>query len=697
MANQTQEKINRRYKILLIIFIIAFIGIALQLINLQIVRGNEYAQLSTYKLLSERNVTAPRGKITDRNGNLIASNRMSFAVQIVDVKLKPAELNQMLLDLVHIFEKNTDTYIKTLDKYLTVNPLAFGPEISQSGTEMEKWKSELAKRPEDIRLMTTPEDAFKYLRSKFQINDRYNDEDAYKIMTLRYEMLIKGYTLARPLTLAEDVSIETVSAIEEKNFDFPGVSIDTRPVRTYIDAQPEGQVIGYVGGISDTEYEKRKGDGYGLNDIIGKAGIEYAAENYLRGIDGVNRLEVDKSGEIINGQEQNTAVPGNDVVLTLNTKLQKVAMDSLERNILSIRSQADGKTNFGDTIAGAAVAMDVNTGEILAMASYPSYDPSVFLKYSRNKDNQNIISSLLDPENKEKPLLNRVISGIYAPGSTFKPLIAVAGLEEGIITPQSTIRDTGVVNIGGRNFYSMEYRKGLGTMGNLDLQRALATSNNIYFHVLGSKIGIDNIDKWAELFGLGKKTGIDIPGESPGILASRDYKMKTFNDDWRPADTAQASIGQLYNAFTPLQLVNYVSAVANGGRLYTPHLIKKVVKYDGSIVTESKPEFQQLPVKPENILAIKKGMVAVTNSNDGTAVEAFKDFPYQVAGKTGTAETGAESNHSSNALFVAYAPAEKPEIAVAVVVERGVWGALTAPIARDILEEYFKTGQNLNN
>lgn len=689
------EKLKDRYVIISISFMLAIIFIVLRLVDLQIVNGARNDAESQRKLLNERAIVAPRGKIIDRNGVPIAVNRLGFTVQMIKTKMTEDELNNTLLKLVNIFEKNNDDYYKSLTKYLTINPFAFGSLIADSEKKVNKWKEEMALKKKDVELMTSPEATYKYMRSKFKIADSYSDEDAYKIMSIRYEMLIRGYSKLNPLYIAKDVSKESVAEIEERHGEFPGVTTSIEPMRRYIDAQLEAHVIGYVRGISSEEYATLKDEGYKMNDIIGKNGIELAAEKYLRGKDGVKTVEQDIWGKQTDELGGQPAIPGNDVVLTLDTKLQKVAMESLEKNIAEIR-QKGGKGNWGDAIAGAAVAIDVTNGEVLAMANYPSYDPSAFLEGADNKEAQSYIAGLFDPENEEAPTLNRAIQGTYIPGSTFKPMTAVAGLEEGIITPETVYYDPGVKDIAGWKFTCLEFRNGLGAHGALKLNRAMETSCNIYFHELGYNTGIDNIDKWAKHFGLGELTGIDIPFEAKGIRPNRDYKKKVFNDDWRGADTAQIAIGQMYHLYTPIQIANYISTLANGGKKFKPHLIKRVLKYDGSVVLETEPEFEQIPVKPDTIKAIKPGMESVTTGVEGTAKEVFKDFPFTIAGKTGTPETGNEYKHSSNALFVCYAPADNPKIAVAVVIERGVWGSNAAPVARDILAEYFNLNKTSN-
>jgi penicillin-binding protein 2 len=683
------KEMKKRCYILSGLFLLTFLVIVLKLSDLQVVHGQEYDEASQNRIFRERDITAQRGLILDRNGLPLAVNRQGFNINIVYTGLKDDELNDMLYRFVCVLEGNGDNYRNSLGAYLTYNPLTFN---NKKENQVGYWQTETLGVKKD-EVFSTPQEVFNYLRSeKFKIDEKYTDEQAYKIMLMRYEILKNQWIFENgtPIGLADDVSTETVSIIEEQHHKYPGMVTDIKPLRKYIDGQYAAHLLGYVRGIDEETLKELKDEGYDSNDIIGQTGIELAAERYLSGYDGRRRVEVNTKGRLTDELSGEPAIPGNTVVLTIDSRLQKTAMESLEKNIKRIReSGIGGSKNHRDANAGAVVAIDVNTGEILAMASYPTYDPSIFLADSADKDAQKAIQELFDPANEDRPAFNRAISGKYAPGSTFKPITAIAALEEGIITPEDTIYDSGKVNIGGWDFWCLEYKNGLGAHGKTDLKKALETSCNIYFHEIGFRTGIDNIEKWARHFGLGEKTGIDILGESKGTVSSKEYKEKVFNDVWRPADTAQSAIGQLYNEFTPLQLANYISTLANGGKRYKPHLIKRVLKYDGSIVNEISPEYEQLPVKPENLEAVKEGMIKVTHSVDGTASEAFKNFPVTVAGKTGTAETGYEKSRSSNALFVCYAPAEKPEIAIAVVIEKGVWGSYTAPVARDILEEYF--------
>lgn len=382
-------------------------------------------------------------------------------------------------------------------------------------------------------------------------------------------------------------------------------------------------------------------------------------------------------------------------MLTIDSRLQKVAMESLERNINRINALAeeDPKRYQGNAEAGSVVAIDVRNGEVLVMASYPTYDPNVFL--SNSKEAQKARMDLNDPNNTARPLINRAIQGVYAPGSVFKPITAIAGIESGKISKgRDYITCRGRHNIGGWNFECLLYRNYRGSHGRLDLARAMGTSCNIYFHELGVDTGIDIIDKWSKYFGLGERTGIELQWEAAGTRANKETKRKLRNEEWRPADTAQVAIGQFDNLFTPLQLANYTSTLANGGKRYSPHIIKEVRKHDGSIVRQANIEYEELPLSEGTMEYINESLKAVISENYGTAYGYFNELPegITVAGKTGTAETG---TGTSNALFIAYAPAENPEIAVAVVIEKGVWGSNAIPVAVDIFKEYFGTNTNI--
>lgn len=684
--NNKQEKKHEgldRYIIMAVFIIIAAVAIIYNLAKIQIVDGQSYREEAIYRLSASGVIYPKRGDIFDRNGVPIAGSRMGYCTQYVDVKMPNEEKNRMLLELINILEQDGKAIKSRLNNYLGFNPVRFIAE------NPENFIKAIVLNNEDAEFIITADQAFKYLREKtFEIDATYTDEEAFKIMQLRYEILTSQPQINNPLTVADDISVDTMSILEERSFELRGITTFIKPYREYYEnARIISHVLGYTGVISQDEMEEyNKGlesveDSvpYIASDIVGKMGIESAAESILRGVRGQTFREVDENGKTTTSYLERAAIPGQDLYLTIDLDLQKVAVESLERNIERIRG-IKHKKNFGDANAGAVVVMDVNNGEVLAMASYPDFDPRVFLE-----NNAAAINELWN--NPEAPVVNRATSGKYAPGSTYKPLIAIAALESGVITPNTRINAPYREEIGNMMFTNPE-----GNQGPIRLKKALETSSNMYFYKIGVQTGIDNITKWAKIFGFGRKTGIEI-GEQIGSIASREYKRQFYDEDWYPANTAMASIGQLYNAYTPIQLTNYVSIIANDGKKFTPHLIKMAVDESGAITYEPSEEYEQLPISQVNLDGVQEGMEAVANSEDGTAAEAFKDFPFDVAGKTGTSETGREATSSSNGLFVCYAPYDKPEIAIAVVVEHGVWGRETAPICADIMMEYFRLNE----
>ena len=714
MFHRFSDSLKSRYVVFSLFIVLSCAGIVFRLFELQIIEGRQHVPVQS-RVKETRKMTeiAPRGRIMDRNGIPIAVNKDIFTVHIVDTPGDAARLNSTLLRVTDILYKNGDSWLKSFSRYVAISPegrLVFARENFEDTVSWQK--NAFGIEEEDI--FTKPEDLFELLRSEsyYKINPAYTNDEVYRIVSLRYILTMsKGaFESGQSVCIARDICPMSIAEIEENGHNLNGLTINVEPVREYIDASYVAHVLGYMGAISETRYEELKMNGYKMTDTVGVAGVEYQNEVYLRGRDGERKIEVLSGGGAASQIDGKPAIPGNDVVLTIDLDLQRVAYESLERNINFIKNKenngymdTDSEKNQGDAYAGAAIVIDVHSGEVLALVSYPTFDPAIFLMGAENRDAQEAIGELMvDPLRSS---FNRATMGTYAPGSTFKPMMAIAALEEGVISRTSLIHDANRVYYGSQVFRCLE-----GGHGWLSLKTALETSCNVFFHKIGAGnlddhitgddeiigVGIENLAKRAHSFGLGVKTGIDLPSESEGVMPTREYKREKFNDIWRPADTAQVAIGQLYNSFTPLQMACYMSALANGGKYYKPYLTKKVTRYDGSIVKETEPEMRVIDVKAESIDAVKEGMVASTGDFDGTAYRVFIDFPFSVAGKTGTAETGRETTQeeSSNSLFLCYAPADNPQIAVAVVIERGVWGSYTAPVARDILEAYFGLNDN---
>ena len=451
--------------------------------------------------------------------------------------------------------------------------------------------------------------------------------------------------------------------------------------REYKNGKYASHILGRTGKLTSEEYKEYKKDGYRYNDVLGKQGIEKSMEKYLRGTNGTSGIEKEVNSTTVTLVGENPAHSGDSVILTIDMNMQKVLEDSLE-NIINTISQNGGKTTGEDANAGAGVVIDVKTGDVLACASFPTYDLSCF-----NRD----YSQLL--ENNAKPLWNRAVSGTYTPGSTFKPLVAISALQSGNVSVSEKINDEGVYK-----FYDdyqpkcWIWQEDEKTHGNINVSSAIENSCNYFFYEVGRRTGIGRISDYASKFGFGELTGIELFEEVRGGVASPEYKKKVVKEQseksWFGADTLQASIGQSYHAITPVQLANYAATIANGGTRYKVNLIKSIRKSsDNSKVLENEPTVvEKIDITDENLKAVKEGMKNVVD--EGSAQAIFKDYPIKIGGKTGTAQLG--KNVSNNAFFIAFAPFENPEIAICVAIEHGVRGANAAYVARDVFDYYFR-------
>ena len=523
------------------------------------------------------------------------------------------------------------------------------------------------------------------MKEKFKIESD-NIEETRKIMAIRYEISQNGYSSTKAVEICGNLSRESAMELSEKNAQFAGIDIVTEPIISYTSGNLASHILGTVGKITQSELEGRE-ENYDMNDLIGKTGIQYVFEDVLKGENGIRQIDMDIEGTITGEYIEQEAVAGSDVVLTIDSNLQAITEKALKDNITKIST--GGFSSRSDADAGAVVVMNVKTGEILAMASYPDYEPQLFI---------NGISSEKYKEYQEKSALyNRAISGTYAPGSIFKMVTAIAGLEEGVINPKTLINDTGVYPHAHKPvcWYYTEY--GIGH-GNLNVSDAIKHSCNYFFYEVGNRIGIDKLEKYAKYFGLGKKTQVELPSESTGVVASR--KIADSEDrSWYVGETLSAAIGQSYNNFTPIQMAKYISMLANGGKDIDVTLVKSIIDSEGNQMDKQKideivnrklgfdnsEKTEELNISEENLKAILEGMKGVTSESGGTAYSTFAGFNVEVAGKTGTAQVG----NKTNGWFAGFAPFDNPEIAIVVVVENVTHGGYTAEVARDIFAEYF--------
>lgn len=475
-----------------------------------------------------------------------------------------------------------------------------------------------------------------------------------------------------PIRIKADVTPDIVTIIEEQKEKYPGVVIEVLPIRDYMNKQEAAHTYGYVSEINDMELEKMKDDGYKTGDIIGKFGLEKVYDKELRGVNGGQQVEVDVSGRPVEILGKKEPIPGDDLYLTIDKNLQAAAEKAVDEQLKAINAHA-----------AAAVALNPQTGEILAIVSRPAFDPNLFAHGISTKD-WNALNN-----NPYHPMDNKAISGEYPPGSTFKIVTGTAALTEGVVSPEELINDTG------RHWIIPKGNSEGEALGLINFRQAMAHSDNVYFYEMGNRLGIDRLEKYARMFGLGKKTGIDLPYEASGLVANRRYKELNFEDgEWYLSETFDAAIGQGFNLVTPLQAAMVMGEIAADGKRYRPHVVKRIVGPDGSVIKDFQPELlSTLDVDPNVIRLVQDGLHDVTKY--GTAASAFRGFNIDIAGKTGTAENSHGRDHG---WFVAYGPFDNPNIVVAVIVEQGGFGAQSAvPIGRKILEAAFGVNQNSAN
>lgn len=667
----------------IVVIVISVIFIA-TLFNLQIVNGENYREQSEKRMLRTKNITAPRGEIYDRNGVILATNKLSYDVELYKVRVSTKEQNDGILRLVEILNENSDKVYSTFPVNDDLSGFNF-----ENTEEEQNWKKEMKLDS----TLTFDQVIDKYIE-KYELQD-YSDNrlNQIKMIEIKYEANLNGYSLFNSATIAKDISQKSVAKIGEEKYKIYGISIVSVPKRYYPNGNLLSHTIGYVSKINSEEYEKRKNEGYSVNNVVGKAGIEQSFEKYLKGKDGVIKEETDTLGNVSSQTETTEAKSGDNVTLTIDYRLQKVAEESLLNAINGLQNGTLVGKKFSDANAGAVVVLDVDSGEVLASASYPTYDINSLIGGISLKD-WNALQN-----NSLHPMLNRVVSGTYSPGSTFKMLVGMAGLMNGKITVDEKYYDPGIYPYGYHPKCWL-YTDRHMTHGWINIEGAIKGSCNCYFYEVGRRIGISEIVKYAKLFGLGQKTGIELSGEAAGTIAGADDKSEDgLKSPWYLGDTLSAAIGQSGSSYTPIQLANYIATIANGGKLNKVSLIKSV---DNEVAGTSESladiskytseytgvnfEEKDLNINSEYIDAIKKGMLSVTSETGGTSYIVFKNSDIQVAGKTGTAQV---PNGNNNGIFVGFAPYDNPKIAVVAVIEHGGEGTYTANVVKPIMEEYF--------
>ncbi len=660
-----------------------FGALVYRLIQLQLIQGGQTAESLNANIIRNYDELASRGEILDRDGRVMVDNALSFSVQLDYYEWDKKQQNQVILQLWETLQQNGIACSDILPLSREA-PLAYTWTSLDSGSGKKLQKFADARewgRVEDL----TPNRLFGLLCSRYGVDPDLTLEQRRAVIGVRY--YLEDYQFSAyntPVTLAEEVDIRTVARVSEQSGELPGVTIQVTGSREY-NTGAAAHVLGRVAAISREEYEAHKDEGYALTDTIGKDGMEQALEQYLRGTDGLRAVEVDsRTGQVMAEYMVEETQPGKNCYLTLDLPLQERVEQSLADTLAAIKEKGEAsKDGAGaDVAGGAAVVIDVNTGEILAMASWPTYSLATFsADYSMNQANE------------LHPFYNRAIKGDYSPGSTFKMCTALAALEEGCITPNTKILDKGVYERYADVGYSPRcwiYRQYGRTHGSVNVSQALKYSCNYFFYEMGYQLGIETLSGYARQLGLGEKTGVELSGETAGNLAGPESRAANNGEKWYAADTLMAAIGQSDHQFSPLQLANYVATLVNGGTRYRPHLLKKVMDYTNTeVYEETQPTvLNTVEISPASLEAIKKGMKGVV-TEDGTASSYFAGFPIQVGGKTGSAQM---TNHSATGVFVSFAPYDKPEIAVCVVGEFASSGGSLAPVAIAAYDQYFGLG-----
>ena len=660
----------------LILVVVLSMGLySSELYRIQIVEGDEYRTSAERTGTQKVEIEAARGEILDRNGNELVVNSVARNIVFNKAYMRDVDLNQVILRLCNLLEQNGEQWINKLPIRLN----------SDGEFEFEKDRDyDVQQIISYCRLQSyaTAENCVDALIKKYEC-EKYSRADALKIVSVRNQMRAEDYSFQYPYTFAKNVSDKTIAVIMENHAEFGDVSITNTTNRDYVAGDLAAHVIGHVGALSAEEYNALKASGYKLTDEIGKFGLELAAENYLRGKSGTREITYGSSGTV--KEVKNTVLPtaGNTVYSTIDQNLQQVVQQALADNVQTVKDLAEstGDTQGADCSGAAAVVMDVRNASVLAMASYPTFDLS---KYAEEM----VRVSQLDEQDKSTPLVNRATYSAYPPGSVMKPAVALAGLNEGEIKIGETINCTHIY----QRFLPEQFQC-LGYHGATDVRYGLQVSCNIFFYEAGYRLGIDRMNAYCKRLGLGEKTGIEI-GDVTGTLAGRaEREAAGSTQGWYPGDTIQAAIGQSDNQFTAIQLASYISTIANGGKRYQPHLIKKVTTYDRTQdVLADQDENPTLvedltDIAPEYYQEVQAGMRQAILG--GSVQWLLAKYPIAMAGKTGTAQV---SGGSDNGVLAVYAPYDDPQICIVVVLEHGGHGYNAAYAVKTIADAYFKLG-----
>lgn len=720
--------------VMLAAVLLVYLGV---LYSVQVVHHQDYATQSVHSIARPETVEASRGVITDRNGRLLVGNRSTYNLTFDPSLLKEGEdQNEAILRLIQLCQANgvdwienlpisrqlpyTYTldqlgdsvlkrrflsYLKALDPskealtaYLLQHPETVAPrneddpplpELAEPEGELTEEQEAQRQRQlgEDLldllaskhltaQLLTaagiTPQTLLEWMREDFDLAPSLSLGEARLVLGIQYELYLRRIGTTVAYILAEDINMEFISLINDGGYS--GAKVTSSYARE-IQTSAAAHILGMVGPIyAEDDMEALRAKGYSGDEIIGRSGAEAAFEDYLRGTDGRRVVSVNSDGKITGEYYTKDPRPGNNVELTIDLKFQQAAEEALAATV-SAMSEKDGNTTRG---AGLAVVR-VGTGEVLALASYPLYDLAAYIQDGEYRAQLNTDESM--------PLVNRAVSGRYSPGSTYKPLIAVAALEEGVVSLKEKILDPGYWVypdiVAGTKKWTW-YCWNRGGHGRLNVTQAITASCNTFFYEMGYRLGIEKIGEYADAFGFGRTTGIEI-GDAAGLVAGPEEK-EARGEIWYGGDTVQAAIGQSDNLFTPLQIANYMATLVSGGKHYDAHLLKSAKTYDNSqvVAAGSQEPSNVIEISDSTLNAVKTGMHNLTKT---TLAPYFNSCVVSAGAKTGTAQLGGDI--TNNGCFVCFAPYDEPEIAVALVIEQGNAGAQLASTAVSVINAYF--------
>lgn len=685
------ERISKfRASMVLVIVAVLFVALAFKIYDLQIVEtGGNVDNQDTFTIITR--VKAARGDILDRDGNLLVSNRASYDVAVNHYVLLTADnTNQNILRLIQRCE---EADIEYTEHFPVSKERPFTYTLEEYNATWQNYfqifLDEIGGLDSDITAPLLVEK----LREKYKIPTEWTDDDARKVIGILYEMSLRKYISSLPsFIFVTDATDEELAAIVELNV--PGIKVEYSTVREY-NTKYAAHILGYVGAMNADQWEYYQNiPGYDMDAQVGQDGLEAAYEEYLHGVDGWRMDTVTTDGTLISSEYLSEPQAGSNVEVSIDLDLQMAGEDAMADVIEELANQEPGPDNKPkpghDVEGGAFVAMDVKTGQVLACGSYPTYDLSTFFEDFEELD-----------KDERDPIFNRALLAPYPPGSTYKMSMIVAGMESGTIDAETIVydkgkydeyEDTGKGGSGGLVVYCMAYTNYGYTHGEVNAVKALQVSCNYFFYDLGSKIRLSVMDSTAKGFGLGEKTGVELP-EYIGYRANEETKKELYDGEkemWFTGDQILSAIGQSENRFTPMQLCVYASTLANQGDRYKATFMSRVVSSDyRTLLDENKTELlSHMDISDETYRTYCEGMYRVTSTEEGTADTAFMNYPIKVAGKTGTAETGIDGT-SDNVAFVCFAPLENPQIAVSIYVEKGGSAAKAATIARSILDVYF--------